>query len=566
MIVIAIDRVGAVARRHIQEDARESQTQAAPESTRYTGQEHAGSAQPVASAMARPDGGVPDAVLRMCAAWTFGPENNADCPGHRDADCRGHRGADRHTQQTAAIAGRQHSKTETDPTDLDLRLHHRGCRVRTDLRSDECSNDLQWGDSHLSGHTQAGFRSGHVDHLPAQGPERLLPLDFPVQVGDSDPGAEPSDSWDVAFQRHLQEPQCSHRGVEDVHGPVKTESERNQRAIETPPISALPDDLVATLRQFLELEVRRLQRAEDSLAGQARHDTVMHDIGRMLNWAFLLAVYAFAVAILSQRALLDALLVPAELPGLIAQRITSSIDLYSSIPDSIRGLLLPLVTSALLLMFRASPMRLRVNLSGLLFAALISLALLGLSAGVVTPPWGSAASIPGFVACTAILYFFAQTLIKIDALEHRDQSPQIESDFRLIENVARKWRSFQLRIDPRGSRWKTAVFVVLPVLSAAIFALDYLIATDLTQEDPLKAAGQLVFLVWLGWGMTATPAAARIALWGPAAWTLWIGWIVKLYPVGPIFVASTLLVLIIDVALVVLRQPPHPPSDRERAC
>jgi hypothetical protein len=290
----------------------------------------------------------------------------------------------------------------------------------------------------------------------------------------------------------------------------------------------------------------------------------MRDIGQMLTWAFLLSVYAFAVAILSQRALLDALLVPAELPGLIAQRFTSSVDLFSSIPDAIRGLVLPLVTSALLVMFRASPMRLRVDLSGLLFAALISLALLGLSAGVVTPPWGTAASIPGFVACAAILYFFAQTLIKIDALENRGQSPQIESNFPWIENVARKWRSFQRRIDPRGGRWKTAAFVLLPVLSAAIFALDYLIATDLTQEDPLKAAGQLAFLLWLGWGMTATPAAARIALWAPAAWTLWIGWIVKLYPVGPIFVTTTLLVLIVDVALVVLRQPPYPPIDRQR--
>jgi hypothetical protein len=342
---------------------------------------------------------------------------------------------------------------------------------------------------------------------------------------------------------------------------VKAEPGRDRHANEASPTSALPDDVLATLRQFLELEVRRLQRAEDDLADQARHDAVMRDTGQMLTWAFLLSVYAFAVAILSQRALLDALLVPAGLPSLVAQRLTSSVALYSSIPDSIRALLLPLVTSAVLIMLRASPMKLRANLSGLLFAALISLALLGLSAGVVTPPWGTVASIPGFVACAAILYVFAQTLLKIDALGNRYQSVRIERRSALVEHAERKWRTFQLRIDPRGGRWTATVFVLLPVVSAAIFALDYLIANDLTREDALKGAGQLGLLLWLGWGMTATPAAARIVLWAPAAWTLWIGWIVEPYTVGPIFVTATLIVLIVDVALVVLRQPPKPPAD-----
>ena len=135
-------------------------------------------------------------------------------------------------------------------------------------------------------------------------------------------------------------------------------------------LAPVPESLAATLSEYLELEIRRLRADEAARERAEQQRRLTSEVGQMVSWALLLAAYALLVAILAQRTLLNALLVPSELPGLVASQVERSFGGFETLPSELRGIVVPLTVSLLLLVYRSTPFGARLSAGATGFAAL----------------------------------------------------------------------------------------------------------------------------------------------------------------------------------------------------
>jgi hypothetical protein len=272
-------------------------------------------------------------------------------------------------------------------------------------------------------------------------------------------------------------------------------------------------------------------------------------------WALLFTVYSAVLAAFSLTSLVGVLLVPAQVPHALESGFDSFVAFLAAVPDPVRVIVLPLLSSTALLAFRATTISARSNLGGALFGGLVMLALLGLAATAAAPPWGTLVAAPGFIAAGVILYEFCDTVIRVRALSGPSpDEPQAgiggpPSLVRLFRAAGR----YAERLHPARSQWPWLVFLLVPplatlILVTAVFAYH----SNASWFRPIGSVALLSLVGWAVWACVATPAAVRIPIWSGLGWlVLFANFVHERNTIAYTFGVAGLAVIVINAVIFV---------------
>ncbi len=334
----------------------------------------------------------------------------------------------------------------------------------------------------------------------------------------------------------------------------------------TEPSALLAERLTRALDAWLSLQAEAREQARSERAAARRREAIRAEVGRLLSWAVLFAVYAGVVGAATSRSLERSLLIPHEAPDLLGTWARNTALVAGSIPDAVRTIALPIAGSLLLLMFRATSLGLRANAGGALLAGLVVLALLALSAAATVAPWGTLAAVPGMVTSVLVVHELCVTIHAVDRLaEPRPRLPVARRPFLAAAGALDRLRD---RLTRSRSAWARIGFLASPGVSVVMIAagvFTYMQGQDLLYLVGL--AGLLSLLAWSALACAATPAATRIPLWSVLGWAALLSPFLSTGAAAFTFIVSAVAVLYVNVAIATrARQPAgaRPPGPRHR--
>jgi hypothetical protein len=306
---------------------------------------------------------------------------------------------------------------------------------------------------------------------------------------------------------------------------------------------AFSSELERSLARYLDLRVQELERQGRDEVARRQRDHVRQEVGRMITWMVLLAVYALILGGLSRNLLLASILNPQELGGRASAALAGVGVVTEAVPDLFRGLVLSGFSALVLLILRSASYSVRRDVGGALYVGVVVLALVAFSAAASGGPLGALAALPGIAAAGLILFEFSVMLRRLGG----GGAPGRLN--RLLEAVR-----------PDRSRALAVLFVAVPVACLGVAELGYA-----TSGGPLywpTYVSYRVFVAWCLWACAATPSEVRIPLWSTVLWA-----VVFLIQLGAtsvtlIFATAVVLVLTANVVVVTLGAGPRPVTAR----
>jgi hypothetical protein len=322
-----------------------------------------------------------------------------------------------------------------------------------------------------------------------------------------------------------------------------------------------PPELTRSLREWLDIQVATGRRQEEDDQRRGQQATVRREVGRLVIWALLFAGYSAVLAAFSFGSLVGVLRVPAEVPHALESGFDSSVRFLAAVPDPVRVIVLPLLSSTALLAFRATTVSARGNVGGALFAGIVMLALLGLAATAMASPWGALVAAPGFIAAVAIVYEYCETVVRIQVLSEPPAGgvPRRGGAPPLVR-LASAAGPIVARLDPARNRLIWLVFLAVPLLAVLMTAVGVVAehAKAHWLYTPVFLARQ-AFIAWAMWACVATPAVVRVPIWSGLVWVvLFANFVSGQNAITYTFGVAGLAVVIIN-AVAFIRSKPSPP-------
>jgi hypothetical protein len=324
------------------------------------------------------------------------------------------------------------------------------------------------------------------------------------------------------------------------------------------------DGFQRDLARLFQLQARALEKQETEAREQASAGRLRSRLGHVVTWIFLLTAYSAIVAAGSSAALGTALIDPKQASDLTGQGVAAGVKTFDAVPAELRAILLPLLGSLALLILRSISMNILTNVGGILVAGLLTATLLGLAAGAATPPLGTLAAVPGFLAAAVVFYEMGLIMAGV---EGRRKARRRDGLTALIRGLARPYAKATARflelMHPVRGPGVAAAFFAMPIL-AVVLLLTSITLFGLSQH-PLLVAALWMFVIWSFWGVAVTPAIIRLPLWSMPVWAYFLsGYVVvavmtdgkvSLSPTGIIFGLAVVFALISNAGLAALLWP-----------
>ena len=117
---------------------------------------------------------------------------------------------------------------------------------------------------------------------------------------------------------------------------------------------AFSAELERSLARYLDLRVQELERQGHEEVARRQRDRVRQEVGRMVTWMVLLAVYALVLGGLSRNLLLASIVNPQQLAARATAALAGVGVVTATVPDLFRGLVLSGFSALVLLILRSA--------------------------------------------------------------------------------------------------------------------------------------------------------------------------------------------------------------------